>query len=278
MRASTKGEVTLPYVSVEEGDLYYEVHGEGPPFLFCAGTATDGEGWKFYQVPEFSRDHRVIIYDQRGTGQSTVRSKDYSTQRLAADAAALLRHLDAKKAIVLGHSNGGRVAQLLAIEYPDLVGKLILASAGCTHSSKGIPLSICLDLMEKGYERSRREHFISAGFTSAYVAANPEKVELYLESKLHNLAPVEVYLRQVAGRHDSNFQHRLKEIAVPTLVLAGKEEEGAWTDVESHLSFAKKLANDIPGATLRVMEESGHNYHYTSPEKTNAVIREFIAR
>ncbi|HWG07079.1 MAG TPA: alpha/beta hydrolase [Beijerinckiaceae bacterium] len=268
----------MPYVSVEEGDLYYEVHGEGPAFLFCAGTATDGEGWKFYQVPEFSRDRRVIIYDQRGTGQSTVRSKDYSTQRLAADVAALLRHLDAKKAIVLGHSNGGRVAQLVAIEYPELVGKLILASAGGTHSSKGIPLSICLDLMEKGYEGSRREHFIGAGFTPAYVVANPEKVERYLQSKLHNLAPVEVYLRQVAARHDASFQHRLKEIAVPTLVLAGREEEGAWTGVESHLSFAKKLASDIPGATLRIMEESGHNYHYTSPEQTNAVIRDFIAR
>ncbi|HWG03777.1 MAG TPA: alpha/beta hydrolase, partial [Beijerinckiaceae bacterium] len=141
----------MPILRLDDADLHYEVHGEGQPFLFCSATCTSGEIWKFYQVPEFSRDHRVITFDQRGTGKSPVRSKDFSTERLAADAAALLNHLDARSAIVLGHSNGGRVAQTLALDYPDLVDKLILASSGGSSAKRmnGISIDMCVDLAEK---------------------------------------------------------------------------------------------------------------------------------
>ena len=58
----------MPFLQLKDLKLYYEVHGEGLPLLFISETACHGEVWKTYQVPEFSRDHRVIIYDQRGTG------------------------------------------------------------------------------------------------------------------------------------------------------------------------------------------------------------------
>ena len=103
-------------------------------------------------MPDLSRDHKVIIFDQRGTWRSPVRSNDFSTQRLAADAAALLDAVGAGPAIVLGHSNGGRVAQLLALDYRDKVRKIILASSGGTHGSRGVPLDMCLGLVEMGYE------------------------------------------------------------------------------------------------------------------------------
>lgn len=275
----TNREAVLPTLKLDETDLYYEVHGEGPAFLFCSGTAADGEGWKFYQVPEFSRDHRVIIYDQRGTGKTPVQSSDFSTERLAADAAALLDHLGANQAVVLGHSNGGRVAQLLALDYPGRVAKLILASSGGTNAKRinGISISMCTDLVEKGYLRHRRDHFIDAGFTKAYVAAHPDKVERYLESKLANLPALEVYLGQVIGRQVYNSGHRLKDIRIPTLVMVGDDEDHGSMSGMTHLSFAQDLARAIPGSKLVVMKDQGHNYHYTDPETTNRVIREFIA-
>src|SRR3954471_22605970 len=138
----------MPILHLDDTELYYETHGDGRPFLFNAATATWGELWKFHQVDDFSPNHRVIIFDQRGTGRSKTQSRDFSTERLAADAAALLRHLDAKDAIVLGHSNGGRVAQCLALTYPELVGRLILASSGAAAKDgpKGIPIAVCMDL------------------------------------------------------------------------------------------------------------------------------------
>lgn len=269
----------MPTLKLDGVDLYYEVHGEGPAFLFCSGTAADGEGWKFYQVPEFSRDHRVITYDQRGTGKSPTRSDDFSTERLAADAAALLDHLDIRNAVVLGHSNGGRIGQLLTLDYPGRIAKLILASSGGTNAIRrnGISVSMCADLVEKGYERHRRDHFIDAGFTKAYVEKYPDKVERYLQGKLAHLPPLEVYLGQVIGRQVYNGTHRMKDIRIPTLVMVGDDEDHGSMSGKTHLSFAGELARDIPGAKLVVMKGQGHNYHYTDPETTNRVIREFIA-
>src|SRR5438477_10132835 len=141
----------MPYLHLEDTELYYEVHGAGPPFLFLAATDAPGAVWSFYQVPEFSRDHRVIICDLRGTGKTKTRSTDFTTRRMAADAAALLDHLGARGAIVCGHSIGGRVAQLLALDHPGAAKKLILASTGAVTTQNGIPIKMCVGMVEKGY-------------------------------------------------------------------------------------------------------------------------------
>ena len=140
----------MPVLPVEGAEINYETHGDGPPLMFLSATAWHGGIWKLHQVAHFSRDHRVIIFDQRGTGRSTVSSTDFSTGRLAKDAIALLDHLGIRRTSVCGHSNGGRIAQLLALDHPDRIDRLVLASAGATHTSKGIPLGMCLALVENG--------------------------------------------------------------------------------------------------------------------------------
>ena len=267
----------MPILHLDDADLSYETYGQGQPFLFCSATSTSGEVWKLCQVPEFSRDHQVIVFDQRGVGRSPARSKDFSTKRLAADAAALLAHLKAPPAIVLGHSNGGRVAQVLALDYPDKVSKLILASSGGTHRNKGIPISICLDLAEKGYERMLRDHAIEAGFTKAYAASHPQEMERFLKVRLADPPPLEIYLRHVIGRQEFDGSGRLKDIAVPTLVLVGDDEGHGRSEGASHLDFAKKLAGEIPGAKLVVLPGQAHYYYFSDAERTNRIISEFIA-
>src|SRR3970040_314945 len=113
----------MPTLQLKDVKIYYEVHGQGRPLLFVSETACDGEVWKIYQVPEFSKDHRVIIHDYRGTGQSSKPSIDYTTQMFAQDVVALMDHLDAEDAIIVGHSMGGRVAQLLALDPPNTLQK-----------------------------------------------------------------------------------------------------------------------------------------------------------
>lgn len=269
----------MPILHLDDADISYETFGEGTPFLFCSATSTSGDVWKLCQVPEFSRDHQVIVFDQRGVGKSPARSTDFSTAQLAADAAALLEHLNAPPAIVLGHSNGGRVAQLLALDYPQRVRKLILASSGGTHKkTKGIPLSVCMELLNKGYERSLREHAIEAGFTKAYAAAHPDEVERFLAVRCADPPPVEIYLRHVIGRQEYDAGDRLKTIAVPTLVMVGDDEGHGQRGDLSHLDFAKSLAAEIPGAKLAVLPDQGHYYYFSDAATTNRIIREFIAQ
>jgi aminoacrylate hydrolase len=104
----------LATLQLPDSEIYYEAHGHGRPMVFLSETACDGEVWKIFQVPEFSKDHRVIIHDYRGTGRSSKPSIDYTTQMFAQDVIALMDHLEADDAIVVGHSMGGRVAQILA--------------------------------------------------------------------------------------------------------------------------------------------------------------------
>jgi pimeloyl-ACP methyl ester carboxylesterase len=70
----------MPYVKAKDGvEIYYEVSGQGTPLLFLSETACDGAVWNLYQIPEFARDHRVVIFDYRGTGLSGKPSLKYST-------------------------------------------------------------------------------------------------------------------------------------------------------------------------------------------------------
>ncbi len=269
----------MPILKLDDVDLYFESHGSGRPFLFNSATATWGELWKFYQVDEFSRDHQVIIFDQRGTGRSPVRSTDFSTARLAADAAALLSHLGARDAIVLGHSNGGRVAQALALDYPDLVGKLILASSGGTHrGSKGIPLKLCMGLVEKGYEGSLRDGGLNTGFTAAYRASHADHVARFMQVRAQGAPSLEIFLRHVIGRQDFDSKGRLAGLSIPALVMVGGDEDHGAQGGVTHLAFAKQLAAEIPNAEFALLEDQGHYYYYSAPEQMSRIIRDFIVR
>ncbi len=259
----------MPVLHLDDADIHYDVAGEGTPILFCSATATHGDVWKLCQVPDLSRDFKVITFDQRGTGRSTVRSTDFSTQRLAADAAALLDAVAGGPAVVLGHSNGGRVAQMLALDYPQKTRKIILASSGGTHSSKGIPLDMCLGLVEEGYaEYKVSDHATRSGFTKDYVAKNPEALARFLEVRLGNPTRLDLFLRHVIARQEYNAGHRVKDIKVPTLVLIGDDEDHGPPGHTTHLDFAKRLSQEIPNAKLVVFEGQGH-YYYSAADKTN---------
>jgi 3-oxoadipate enol-lactonase len=119
----------MPYLEVSDADICYETHGDGPPFLFCSVTGLDHQAWKFHQVREFSRDHKVIVFDYRGTGKSSKTVQKYTMEMFTGDVAAILDHLGPEQAIVCGHSMGGVVAQLLTLDYPRKVKKLIVAPA-----------------------------------------------------------------------------------------------------------------------------------------------------
>ena len=266
----------MPYLKVKDAEIYYEVHGDGPAFLFCSVTGLDHQAWKFHQVREFCRDHKVIIFDYRGTGKSSKAIQPYSIKMFTDDATALLDHLQVEQAIVCGHSMGGVVAQLLTIDYPLKVKKLILASSGSSHpGAHGIPLAMCRDMVRKGFEGYIREHTIETGWTREFVASHPDLIEKFLQVRMSGIAPLENYLYFVLARQDHDHTARLKEIRVPTLVLVGDDEKHGASD-KTHWHSAHELARQIPNAKLVVLPGEGHHYLATNPEAAHKTIREFI--
>jgi 3-oxoadipate enol-lactonase len=268
----------MPILHVEEADIYYEVHGSGPPLLFIAGTACDGAFWKPYQVPEFALDNTVIIYDQRGTGKTITREHDYSTARLAADAALLVDQVGLGPAIVCGHSMGGRVAQLVALDHAAVVKSLILASTGASFKAKGgIPPAICLGIVKKGYERYIRDHSIDIGFSKAFATSHPDRTKQCIDVLLAALPPIEIYFAHVMSRQEHDTSTRLKEISVPTLVIVGGDEIHGNSDT-THVASSEILAAAIPGASFAVILNHGHFYFFSDPETSHRIMRDFIAR
>jgi pimeloyl-ACP methyl ester carboxylesterase len=256
----------MPYVKTKDGvDIYYEASGEGTPFLFLSETACDGAVWRIYQLPEFARDHRVIIFDYRGTGLSGKPSAKYSTDIFAVDAAAVMDDLDLEGAVVCGHSMGGRVAQLLALDHPRKVSKLILASSGAAHpGERGIPLRIAKEMVEMGYEKYVREHTIVVGWTEIYAKQHMDLIEKYLKVRMANLCPVEFYFRHVLARQTHDTSGRLNDIKVPTLILVGDDDHFVVSDM-SHRAGADILAKGIPNSQLVVLPGERHSHFYTEP-------------
>ena len=266
----------MPFVKRDDAEIYYEVHGDSAPFLFCSVTGLDHQAWKFHQVEEFSRDHKVILFDYRGTGKSSKTVQKYSIKMFTDDAAAICKQLNAEQAIVCGHSMGGVVAQLLAIDHPHLVKKLILASSGAAHpGAHGIPFAMCRDMVRKGFESYIREHTIETGWTKEFVAKNPALIEKFLQVRLSGIAPLENYLHFVLARQEHDHTERLKEIKAPTLVLVGDDENHGATD-NTHWAAAQQLARAIPNTKLAVLAGEGHHYLATNPAAAHKAIREFI--
>jgi len=267
----------MPFVERDGSEIYYEVHGAGPALLFCNVTGLDHQAWKFHQVREFSQDHKVILFDYRGTGKSSKQIEKYSIKMFTDDAAAILDHLKIDSVIVCGHSMGGVVAQLLALDYSSKVKKLILCSSGAAHpGAHGIPLAMCRDMVRDGFEKYIREHTIETGWTKEYVAKNPAVIKKFLQVRMSGIAPLENYLYFVLARQEHDHTERLKEIKVPTLVLVGDDENHGATD-NTHLAAAHQLANAIPNAKLVVLPGEGHHYLATNPGAAHKAIRQFLA-
>lgn len=266
----------MPTLRLEEAEIYYETHGEGQPMVFLSETACDGEVWKIFQVPEFSRDHRVIIHDYRGTGRSSKPSMDYTTKMFCDDAVALMDHLHAENAVIVGHSMGGRVAQLLALDHPEKVNKLILASTGAHYpKTKGLPLKICQEMIEWGYEKYERNHSILVGFTEEFAGQHPDRVEHYLKVRMQNLCPVEFYLRHLLARQSHDTSDRLKDIRQPALILVGEDDRNMTSEINHRMS-SEILANGIPNSKLVVLPKERHSYFFANPDAAHKIIRDFI--
>src|ERR1700682_3746080 len=106
--------------------LYCTDRGSGPPLLLVHGLMVSGEMFDTV-VDQFARRHRVIVPDLRGHGRSRNLPPPYTVRQLAADLSRLLDHLGIESTAVLGYSQGGAVAQQLALDHPEQCHRLVLA-------------------------------------------------------------------------------------------------------------------------------------------------------
>jgi pimeloyl-ACP methyl ester carboxylesterase len=119
----------MPYASVNDLQMYYEVHGDGPPLILLHGAYMTADAFGPL-LPGLAGIRQVVVPEMQAHGRTADVDRPITYEQMADDTAALMRHLELEQADVAGYSMGGGTALQLAIRHPELVRRLVVASAG----------------------------------------------------------------------------------------------------------------------------------------------------
>jgi pimeloyl-ACP methyl ester carboxylesterase len=121
----------MPTIDRDGVEIYYEVHGNGPPLILTHGYSSTSEMWKG-QIEALSRHHKLVLWDMRGHGRSDYPEDPnaYGEALTVADIAALLDKVGANSAIVGGLSHGGYMSLAFYRTYPERVRALLIIDTG----------------------------------------------------------------------------------------------------------------------------------------------------
>ncbi len=266
----------MPKVHTNGIDSYYEIAGAGEPLVLIAGLGYSSWMWH-KMVPGLAKHYQVIAFDNRGVGQTDKPEGPYTAQMLADDTAGLLKQLGIARAAILGHSMGGFIAQALALSHPELVTQLIL-SATNFGGPRQIPvtpeaLAVLTDMKSDPVERLKRGILISCA--PGFGDAHPEIVQEWLDFRIKNpilLAPYQAQLAigMTLMSEEAAFEHKLKNITAPTLILFGEHDKVVPP------GNAELLAQQIPNSTIRILPNAGHFYPFDATNAAVAAVVEFL--
>lgn len=264
----------MPKVRVGDIEMHYVEAGAGAPLVLIMGFSGDHTAWGL-QIRAFAERHRVIAFDNRGTGQTDAPDHRYTIPMMADDTAGLMDALGIDRAHVIGISMGGMIAQELALAYPERVSSLHL---GCSLARPdGYMLALNASWREMRARLGREAMLRALGlwlFAPATYDERPELVEAVLQNSLANPDPQSLtgFLRQSEAVAAHDTLDRLGAVRVPTLVSVGED------DILVPPRFSRELAARIPGAALRIVKGAGHGYFLERADTFNELCLEFLAR
>jgi 3-oxoadipate enol-lactonase len=264
----------MPKVKVGDINIYYEVHGKGEPLVYINGAGGNTTQCYGY-IPVYSREYRLILFDNRGSGQTDAPDIPYTMEMLADDLAGLLDAIGIDAAFIFGVSFGGRIAQHFALRYPEKTLGLILGATTC-----GGPHSVPTDAATRNEMMSLRglppEKGAREGlrffFTRDFIEKNPDLVEKMVAGMLAYPPPPHGQMRQSQAGVAHDTYERLPEIKAPTLVIHGE------ADRISPVENGRILASRIPNAELAILKNSGHLFMYEAEDESNRIILDFLKR
>ena len=263
----------MPKAYLNGINVNYKVHGEGEPLVLIMGFAGPGQAW-FFQTRAFKKYYKVVTFDNRGVGKTDKPSEPYTIKAMADDTIGLMDHLGIDKAHILGYSLGGIVAQELAINYPERVRKLILASTLSTMRQIASEMLEAMGLGEDFSEEDVRSADIGKALSS--LVANAFNSRLYrmilvpivpIYTRLVGLKGLKGQVEAIAG---CNTLDRLHTIEAPTLVIVGTEDKVATP------GGSEVMASRIPNAKLVKVEGGSHGYVMEMRGRFNKEVLDFL--
>ena len=252
-------------------DVAWFEAGRGDPLVLIHGLADDHRAWR-RTLPDLMLRHRVVLYDLRGHGQTSLGEPDGSLRQLGADLIALLDALDIERAHVAGFSLGGTVAMRAAIDRPQRVRSLALVA---TSSRVG--------RMAAGWYRERVE-MVTNGDPELRETIDRDTVDVYAESpgeldeglsiRRESTGDPRGYRNAcaaMAGLNAAPLDPELPRIAAPTLIVASEK------DRHCPPRAAEIIAAGVKGARLEVFPDAGHPIPVEKPCELSRAINSFLA-
>ena len=249
--------------------IAWERRGEGAPLLLVHGLGYARWGWEPI-VDGLAATHEVVLFDNRGIGESDAPAGPYSTRVLAEDAAAVLDAAGHERAHVLGTSLGGMVALQLALDRPERVDRLILACTTPGGSSAAPMPERTVQLMQEAATLPPEVALRRFVANALGPVQDQDLVDRIMEYRLATAQPPAAWAAQAAAGVSFDVWDRLPEISTRTLVLTG-DEDGVVDPRNSEL-----LLERIPDARLDVFRESGHLFFWEQPQRFVEVVTEFL--
>ena len=253
---------------------YEEVSPPSPKgtIILLVGLGAKRQGW-YKQLPEFGRSYRTIALDYRDVGDSDEAGEPYTIKDLAEDTAAVMRTLEIRQAHIIGISMGGFIALELALDYPEMVEKLVLvvtSAGGPGHVSPSREIMTVM-MPTPGIEIGEAARKVCAAVSApGFAESHPDEFDIFAEIARYRPMTEAAYFRQLAACRGHDVSQRLHQIEAPTLVIHGD------VDPLVPLKNGLHLAQTIPGATLIVYAHTGHIPEVERAEEFNHDILDFL--
>ncbi len=252
--------------------IAWERHGAGAPVLLIHGLGYARWGWEPV-LPGLAERFDVILFDNRGIGESDAPPGPYTVSELAGDAVRVLDEAGVERVHVVGTSLGGMVAQEFALSYPDRVDRLVLA---CTtpggpnaHPMPHATVALMAEAATLEPALALRQ-FVENALAPDTVATRPELVE---QIRAHRLATAQLpaaWAAQAAAGMGFDAYDRLGSLHAPTLVQHGSE------DVVVDPRNSEVLVRLVPDAQLDLFPGTGHLFFWEEPERFVASVASFL--
>jgi pimeloyl-ACP methyl ester carboxylesterase len=249
----------MPKINRDGADIYYEVHGSGPPLLLTHGYSSTSEMWH-WQIEALSKAHKLVLWDMRGHGRSDYPDDPlaYSEALTVGDMAALLDQIGATSAIVGGLSLGGYMSLAFHRAHPDRVRALLIIDTGPGFKKD--------DAREAWNKRAHEtgDRFDREGLAVLESASRERSGVSHRDAS--GLARA---ARGMLTQRDARVIESLPDIKVPSLVVVGADDT-------PFLAASDYMAAKIPGAAKVVIPGGGHAVNIDQPQAFIEAVLPFL--
>jgi 3-oxoadipate enol-lactonase len=254
----------MAFAKINGIDLYYEVHGEGPPLILSHGIGSNHLHW-WQQVPAFSKHFQVIVFDHRGFGFS----KDTNClgpKAFVDDLEGLLSHLNIGKAALCGQSMGGITVAGYATRHPERVKAFILSCSGGGFFPVVHPESFRQAMARvRNYQEFAKLSIEQDGFPQRHPA---------LRFLFESMAQLNHDFDMSRAADLRSMQFDLAPIVkdgIPTLLIGAEDDNGANAALT-------RIHEAVAGSKLVIIPSAGHLSFFESADSYNRAVLEFLSR